>query len=85
MSEEVIDPSVEFGRTQGLFAYNLARSMDYDSPRPDNSLSVLAEDAVRVAIRFASEDQPVEASRIDIKLATRGLIAELTKNLPNIS
>jgi hypothetical protein len=81
MSEVVVDPSEEFGRTKGLFVYNLARSMDYDSERPDNSLLVLAEDAVRTAIRFESEDQPV----IDIELATRGLIAELTKDLPTES
>ena len=81
MSAEKQDPSTEFGQTEGLFAYRMARSLDGSSLRPDQPISILAEDAVRTALRFKSDEEPIEASCIDIGLATNGLIRALTEDL----
>ncbi len=77
MANPELDSSIEFGQTEGLFVYNMARSLDGDSARPDQPIAELAEDAVRTAVRL-SEQLGIE--RIDLKAATRGLIAVLDGN-----
>jgi hypothetical protein len=72
-----INPSTTFGQEDGLFVYNMARSLDGVSKRPDEEpIMKLAEDAVRTAVRFRSEEG-FPTDDIDIDIATLGLIAIL--------
>lgn len=77
-SQEGLYPSVKFGQTEALFVYNTARSLDSPT-RSDRPISVLAEDAVRTAIRFGEETEPMD--HIDIGLAIVGLMAALEGNV----
>lgn len=62
------DPSVVFGQNQGLFAYNMARSL---TAHTDTPVAERAGDAVNTATRMFDEPD------INIKVATSGLIAAL--------
>jgi hypothetical protein len=74
-----IDPSFRFGQQDGLFIYNMARSLDGSSQRPDQTISILAEDAVRTALRFRS-NEGLPTQDINIELAKLGLMAVLKGN-----
>jgi hypothetical protein len=68
-------PSFIYGQN-ALSVFEIARSMDGDSPRGKEPLSNLARDAILTAIRFSrEEDEPTDY--IDVNLATLGLLALL--------
>ena len=66
------DPSVVFGRQQGLFTYNMASSLTGHSNRP---VIERARDAVSTAI------QKFESPDIDAELAIVGLMNALQEDL----
>ena len=62
------EPSIVFGREQGLFAYNMASSLTSGTDRP---VIERAHDATQTAVRLF--DRP----DVDIELAVEGLMGAL--------
>ena len=75
------DPvSTQFGATEGLDAFNMARSSGAEHRL--ETLEELAQDAVMTAMRFRRDaEQPQRIDDIDPTVATAALVTTVLENL----
>ncbi len=83
MSAELdsLDPSIEFGRSQGLWAYDMARSMSKGSDRADRPSIELVKDAANTAIRLFESAEEIQPGEMDAELVAQGLMSALEDRL----